>query len=135
MIASYSNPSAEGQLNYKEACIQLRNNPTEDAMREIITKYPFLIQILENPPESIQHIAVSQTPSLILHINGIIYPSTYLVAIQTDGYILKCISKDLQTEQIVLEAVKQTRRAIQFIKIPLTDNLIAEITLLELMGR
>jgi len=108
----------------------MQSNPPEDVQLKLIRESPSLVLELINPSNTVQVFAVSRSPDLILRIKNPC-PAAWLVAVKQKGWYLEYAPDYIQTEEIVLEAIKQNVNNKEYIKIPLTERIIAEIVLKE----
>jgi len=104
-------------------------NPTERMQITAVTAWPSNICEIKDPSEVVQLAAVTPHPSMIFHIKQP-YPSVCMVAVKQHGILLEYVPPNCQTVEVISEAIKENPKAIQYIKIPLTDEQKAEIMLL-----
>lgn len=103
----------------------------EDVQLARVSIWGLHIRYITNPSEAVQLAVVNEYPDAIKYINN---PTkkVALSAVQMDGSLLRYISENLQTEELVLEALINDPDAKDYIVVPLTDAMIAQMTLNEL---
>lgn len=127
-------PSEELQLlavSLKNRSVMHIMNPTERVQMVVADKHTPDIMFIHNMLESVQLYVMTLGVNYIAYITNPT-PKVALMAVKQYGRFLCHIRPSSQTEEVILEAVRNDPDAKRYIDVPISENLLAELTILEL---